>query len=174
MKKDRDSGAYQIYIMRHGIAEERNKDSPDDAQRKLTLEGREKMREIAHGLKRVEFAVDWIVTSPLVRAVETAEIVRATLKLDVPFEHCDALRPGLNVPALMKFLCKRPERKRVLLVGHEPDLGYLAASLLGAEDKENLPFKKGACCLISLEELPPQSPGELVWWLSPRVLRALG
>ena len=174
MKKDRDGGAYQIYIMRHGIAEEHSKDSPDDAQRKLTPEGREKTREIAQGLKRVEFAVDWIVTSPLARAVETAEIVRDTLKLDAPFDHCDALRPGLNKPVLMKFLCKQPERKRILLVGHEPDLGYLAASLLGVGDEEHLAFKKGGCCLISLEELPPQTPGELVWWLAPRVSRALG
>ena len=112
MKKDPDSGAYRIYIMRHGIAQERGgKDAPpDDAQRKLTPEGREKTREIAKGLKRVGFAVDWIVTSPLVRAVETAEIVRDTLKLDAPFDHCDVLRPGLSAQELMKFLCKRPER----------------------------------------------------------------
>jgi phosphohistidine phosphatase len=174
MKKDPDSGAYQIYIMRHGIAQERGgQDASDDAQRKLTPEGREKTREIAKGLKRVGFAVDWIVTSPLVRALETAEIVRDTLKLDAPFEHCDALRPGLNAAELMKFLSKRPERKRVLLVGHEPDLGFLAASLLGAGDETNLAFKKGGCCLIAVEQLPPRSPGELVWWLAPRVLRAL-
>ena len=133
----------------------------------------QKTREIAKGLKRVEFAVDWILTSPLLRALETAEIVRDTLKLDTPFDHCDALRPGLKAEELMKFLCKRPERKRVLLVGHEPDLGQLAASLLGAGDEANLTFKKGGCCLIAVEQLPPRSPGELVWWLSPRVLRAL-
>ena len=174
MKKDRDSGAYHIYIMRHGIAEERGgKSAPDDAQRKLTAEGREKTREIAKGLKRVGFAVDWIVTSPLVRAVETAELVRETLKLDASLDRCDALRPGLSAAELMKFLCKQPERKRVLLVGHEPDLGFLAASLLGAGGEANLAFKKGGCCFIAVEQLPPRSPGELVWWLAPRILRAL-
>ena len=173
MKKDPDSGAYQIYIMRHGIAQERGHGGPGDAQRRLTPEGREKTREIAKGLTRVVFAVDWFVTSPLLRAVETAEIVRETLKLDAPFEKCDALQPGLKAPELMKFLCKRPERKRVLLVGHEPDLGFLAASLLGAGDEANLAFKKGGCCLIAVEQLPPRLPGELVWWLAPRVLRAL-
>lgn len=173
MKKDSDSGAYRIYIMRHGIAEERGRGGPGDEQRKLTAEGREKTREIAKGLKRVGFAVDWIVTSPLLRAAETAEIVRDTLKLDAPFDRCDALRPGLNTAELMKFLGARSERKSVLLVGHEPDLGSLAASLLGAKEGTNLGFKKGGCCLITLEQLPPRSPGELVWWLAPRVLRAL-
>jgi len=173
MNKDRDSAGYEIYIMRHGIAEERGHGGPDDAQRKLTREGREKTREIAKGLKRVGFAVDSIVTSPLVRAAETAVIVRDTLKLDAPLEPCDALCPGLSVQKLMKFLSERPEHKRVLLVGHEPDLGSLAAFLLGAGGETSLAFKKAGCCLIAVEQLPPRSPGELVWWLAPRILRAL-
>ena len=59
------------------------------------------------------------------------------------------------------------------MVGHEPDLGELAARLIGAGRNANMPFKKGGCCLITFSVFPPKSPGRLVWWLTPRVMRKL-
>lgn len=165
---------YEFYIMRHGIAVTRSSAGfPDDAKRPLTPEGKEKMRQISAGLKRAGFDPDWIVSSPLVRAVETAEIVGETLGSNVPLEFCDALRPGGSAEALIAFLAKRPNRKRVLVVGHEPDLGEMAARLVGAGLHANLPFKKGGCCLITFDSFPPKSPGRLVWWLTPRLMRKL-
>lgn len=165
---------YELYLMRHGIAVERS-GAPllDDTKRPLTPEGKQKMRDIAAGLVRIGFEVNWIVSSPLVRAVETAEIVGEALSAKPPLEFSDALRPGGSGEALIAFLAKRTNRPRVLVVGHEPDLGELAARLIGAGRSANMAFKKGGCCLITFNEFPPKSPGRLMWWLPPRILRKL-
>jgi phosphohistidine phosphatase len=165
---------YEFYIMRHGIAVMRGATAfIDDAKRPLTPDGKQKMRNIASGLVRMGFDVDWIVSSPLVRAVETAEIVGEVLSSKPPLDFCDALSPGGSGEALITFLAKRPNRRRVLVVGHEPDLGGLAARLIGAGRNANMAFKKGGCCLITFNEFPPKSPGRLVWWLTPRIMRKL-
>jgi phosphohistidine phosphatase SixA len=88
-------------------------------------------------------------------------------------DFCDALRPGADPQALIAFLAKHSNRRHVLVVGHEPDLGELAARLIGAGRSANMPFKKGGCCLIVFTEFPPKSQGRLVWWLTPRVMRKL-
>jgi phosphohistidine phosphatase SixA len=59
------------------------------------------------------------------------------------------------------------------VVGHEPDLSELAARLIGAASHANLGLKKGGCCMVSFEEFPPRSPGQLEWWLTPRLMRKL-
>jgi phosphohistidine phosphatase len=165
---------YEFYIMRHGAAVERGASGLiDDAKRPLTPDGKQKVRDIASGLVRIGFDPDLIVSSPLVRAVETAEIVGETLSSKPPLEFCDALRPGGSAEVLVAFLAKRPNRRRGLGVGHEPDLSLLAARLVGAGRTANLAFKKGGCCLITFDEFPPKSPGRLVWWLTPRLLRKL-
>ncbi len=163
---------YELYIMRHGIAVTRSA-TLDDARRPLTPDGKEKMRKIAAGLVRAGLEADWIVSSPLVRAVETAEIVGEALSSKAPLDFCDALRPGGGPEALIAFLAKHANRRRVLVVGHEPDLGELAARLIGAGRNANMPLKKGGCCLISFREFPPKSPGRLAWWLTPRLMRKL-
>jgi phosphohistidine phosphatase len=166
-------GEYRLYIMRHGPAAAGGAAYPEDSKRPLTPDGKKKMQEIAKGLKRLGFAADWIVSSPLVRAVETAEIVAASLEASVPLDRSETLSPGGSAEALITYLAKHGSRRRVLVVGHEPDLGQLAARLIGAGRHANLAFKKGGCCLIRFQEFPPRSPGELGWWLTPRVLRKL-
>ena len=163
---------YDLYIMRHGLASPRVAAGiTDDAKRPLTPEGKKKMQEIARGLTHLGVELDWVVSSPLVRAVETAGIVADSLSAKVPFDITDTLSPGGSPEALIAFLAKHPHRKRVLVVGHEPDLGELAARLVGAGRHAHLSFKKGGCCWISFDEFPPKAPGELVWWLTPRVIR---
>jgi len=165
---------YELYLMRHGIAAARSAGTVmDDAKRPLTPEGKGKMGDIAAGLVRAGLEADWIVSSPLARAVETAEIVAEALSSKPPLDLCDALRPGGEPEALITFLAKHSNRRRVLVVGHEPDLSGLAARLIGAGRTANMPFKKGGCCLITFSEFPPKAPGRLVWWLSPRVMRKL-
>jgi len=165
---------YQLYIMRHGIAVDRGSAGfSDDTKRPLTPEGKKKMKEISSGLVRLGFDVDWIVSSPLIRSAETADIVAEELGARVPKDFCDALRPGGSPEVLITFLAKHDNRKRVLVVGHEPDLSELAARLIGAGRHANLAFKKGGCCLITFDEFPPKSPGQLIWWLTPRLLRKM-
>ena len=179
--KDKDAAKNQpaplqgceLYIMRHGLAADASEGVTDDAKRPLTPEGRKKMAEIARGLLCLGFDVDWIVSSPLVRAVETAGIVSDSLGKCVPMDFSDAVRPSGSAEELIAFLARQPDRKRILVVGHEPDLSQLAARLVGAGRNANLAFKKGGCCLIAFDEFPPKSPGRLVWWLTPRVMRKL-
>ena len=165
---------YELCIMRHGAAVARGEAGyADDAKRPLTEQGKKKMHEIAEGLKKSGFEADWIVSSPLVRAVETAKIISGVLGPNVPLEISETLGPGAAPESLLGFLAKHKNRKRVLVVGHEPDLSEVAARLIGAGRRSSLAFKKGGCCLISFHEFPPQSAGQLVWWLTPRILRKL-
>lgn len=166
---------YELYIMRHGMAVERGGTTvSDDTKRPLTPEGKQRVAEITAGLIRAGLDPDWIVSSPLVRAVETAEVVADTLPSKPPLDTCDALRPGGSPETLIAFLAKRTNRKRVLVVGHEPDLSELAARLIGAGRNSNVAFKKGGCCLIQFTEFPPKAPGRLLWWVTPRIMRKLG
>jgi phosphohistidine phosphatase len=160
--------------MRHGIATQRSSPvAPGDARRPLTVKGKKKTERVAHGLSRLGYEVDWIVTSPLVRAVQTAEIVAGSFSARAPVDMCTALRPGGSPEDLLSFLAKNPDRRRILLVGHEPDLSELAARLIGAGSKANLTFKKAGCCCIRFDRHPSRATGQLVWWLTPRLLRAL-
>jgi phosphohistidine phosphatase len=165
---------FELYIMRHGIAEDRGAGVPDDASRALTPEGKEKMREIAAGLDRIEVKLNWVVSSPLVRAHQTARIVAETLSSKPPLELCAALEPGGSPEKLAAFLSQHPERRSVMVVGHEPDLGELAARLIGAGRSAIMPFKKGGCCLITFADFPIKSQGRLMWWITPAILRKLG
>lgn len=164
---------YELYIMRHGIAGQRGPQYSDDTKRPLTAEGKKKLREAVAGLARLGVELDWIVSSPLVRARETAEIVQEDLGARTPLDLCEALSPGGSPEALVKFLSQQPKRTRVMVTGHEPDLGMLAARLLGAGRNAHLAFKKGGCCLIRFDDFPPQAPGKLIWWLTPKVMRKL-
>jgi phosphohistidine phosphatase len=172
--KEAGSKQHELYIMRHGIAVVRGADFADDSKRPLTPEGKKRVKDVASGLKRLGVVVDWVVTSPLVRAVETAEIAAECLAPNAPMDFCDALRPGGSAEALIAFLAKHPNRQRVLVTGHEPDLSGLAARLMGAGRHANLAFRKAGCCLVRFDQFPPKSPGELVWWATPRLLRKLG
>ena len=168
------SAAYELYIMRHGIATERGHGTAGDFKRKLTPDGRAKVEKIAMGLTRLGVEFDCILTSPLVRALETAQIVLDTYQGKMPMEVHDGLRPGESADALLNFLSQQQQKaRRILLVGHEPDLSSFAARLLGAGES-NLVLKKGGCCLIELDEISIQSKGRLIWWLTPRVLKSIG
>ena len=169
-----NEGIYKLYILRHGIAFPRDGNEVlSDESRKLTPEGKSKLVKTAKGLQRLGVEFDWIVTSPLVRALETAQAISETMKSEAPLDVCTALRPGASIEKLLAFLRKKKERKNILLVGHEPDLSLLAAQWIGAGMDANLTLKKGGCCLIESERLPDHGPGRLIWWLPPRVLRAL-
>lgn len=168
-------GAYKLYLMRHGLAGARGSLGPtaDDSLRPLTPEGRGKVEQAAAGLRRLAKNLDWIVTSPLIRARETAEIV-AELFAGAPLDDCSALSPGGSAEEVVAFLGRKSARTKTLLVGHEPCLGQMAGRLLGLGPRANLSLKKGGGCLIELAEFPPEGPGQLVWWATPRMLRRLG
>lgn len=165
----------ELYLVRHALAAERGPDWPDDATRPLTPEGIERFRRAVTGLRSLGVALDLVTTSPYLRARETAELLSGGLRPKPKLIVVEALAPGHRpaevVAALGKYAASGRGISRIALVGHEPDLGELAARLLGA--KGTLEFKKGAICRIDVERAMPSGPGTLRWHLTPRVLRGL-
>jgi len=164
-------GPYELYLIRHGVAEERGDAWPDDAKRPLTDDGMSRMRKAARGLSRLGVVFDIVLTSPLVRARQTAEIVAGGLAPRPSLVNIDSLAPDAGYAALIAELEKHARKPRLALVGHEPDIGELAARLVGS--RRSLEFKKGAICRIDLDEIPPNGPGQLRWFLTPKILLAL-
>lgn len=161
----------ELYLVRHAAAAERGPKHPDDRLRPLTPEGAQKFRDAVRGLAALDIVVDLVLTSPLVRARETATLLAAGLGRR-PVEEVEALAPGGRPAAIIEVLASHAAKyRRLALVGHEPDLGELAARLLGA--RGNVEFKKGAVCAIDLDGATPNGPGTLRWHLPPRVLRGL-
>lgn len=161
----------EIYLVRHGIAAERGKDWPDDTKRPLTHKGIARMTQVTKGLKDLDVQFDLILTSPLLRARQTADLLHQGLGGSTPLEETTLLAPGGRPADLIDYLRAAKKADRVALVGHEPDLGQLAAFLIGA--KAPLIFKKGGICRIDFEKFPPVPPGQLQWFALPVMLRSL-
>ena len=164
-------GPYELYFVRHGLAEERGDAWPDDTKRPLSGEGMSKMRKGARGLARFGVSIEVVLSSPLVRARQTAEIVAAEIEPRPSLVNIDSLAPDGSYAGVMADLEKHARKARIALVGHEPMLGELAARLIGS--RHPIEFKKGSVCRIDVEDLPPAGPGDLRWMLTPKMLRAL-
>ena len=164
-------GPYELYVIRHGLAEERGDQWPDDEKRPLSDEGVSRMRKAARGLARLGITFDVVLTSPLVRARQTAEIVAGGLAPRPALVNIESLSPGASYAALVADLEKHARKPRIALVGHEPGVGELAARLIGS--RHPIEFKKGAICRIDVEDVPPSGPGDLRWLLTPKILRSL-
>lgn len=159
----------ELYLIRHGIAAERGPEYPDDSKRPLTTKGMAALRRQAKALDRLGIAVDLIVTSPLTRTRQTAEIIAEHLEGKPTVAHSDALAPAGTPAAVMQEIARHSRKGRVALVGHEPNIGELAARLIGA--RSPIEFKKGAICRIDFDALPPKALGQLRWFIPPRFLR---
>ena len=162
---------FELYLIRHGVAAERGLAWPDDAKRPLTEEGIGRMKKAAKGLKRLDVRLDVVVSSPLVRARQTAEVVAGVFDEMPPLVFTAALAPGGRYSDLLADLQTQVRRTRIALVGHEPDLGRLAARLAGS--RRAFEFKKGAVCRIDVDALPPARSGTLRWFLPPSILRRI-
>jgi phosphohistidine phosphatase len=163
---------FQLYLIRHGVAAERGDQYPDDTKRPLTSIGIEKLRKEAKALVALDITFDAILTSPLVRTRQTAEIIAAAFRSAPPIVNMPSLAPGGTYNTIVEELTKQHRRTRLALVGHEPGIGEFAARLIGL--RKPLEFKKGAVCRIDVVALPPTGPGQLRWFLTPRVLRQIG
>lgn len=163
--------AHSLYLVRHAVAEARGEAWPDDDQRPLTKEGVRRMRRAVEGLGSLGVTIDLVLTSPLVRATETADILARGLASRPRVQSLPALAPGGTPEATMRALGAAGKRDTIALVGHEPDMGELAAWLIGAAAP--VPFRKGAVCRIDVTGWPPDPPGTLVWFAPPRMLRRL-
>ncbi len=161
-----------VYILRHAIAAPRGvKLFPRD-DRPLTEEGIEKMLKGAKGIIRIVDYVDIILTSPLVRAVDTAEIVAKALNVESKLQICNELAPGSSLNNLLAYMVKFKKLNSIMIVGHEPDLSYFASALLGKKSSI-IEFKKGSLCCIEVTMIPSRRDGVLLWHLTPKQLRLM-
>jgi phosphohistidine phosphatase len=143
----------RLYLMRHGPAGNRGTWAADDFLRPLTQKGERVMRAAADGLKALDPTLDTLLTSPLVRARQTAEIVGDAFHVPV-MEH-EALSPGFGVAQLAGLLTIFTEARGLMLVGHEPDFSNMIGRLIDARGTAQTMMKKGACCAL---DLPDESP----------------
>jgi phosphohistidine phosphatase len=165
------AGPFELYLIRHAIAEQRGDEWPDDSKRPLTERGISRMRKSARGLDLLGVAFDVLLTSPLTRTKQTAEVVASAFEPKPPIVAVESLAPGGNPQNVLADIEKQGKRTKVGLVGHEPGIGELAAKLAGL--RRPLEFKKGAVCRIDVETLSASGNGSLRWFATPRMLRAL-
>ena len=160
-----------LYLVRHAIAAQRGDKWPDDTKRPLTHKGRARMRGVVDGLQQLGVKLDLVLTSPLVRARQTADLLVEGLDSSPDLEVTDALVPDRRPTDIAAVVGQHVGCGAIALVGHEPGMGELAAWLISA--KEPLEFRKGGVCLIEVPVLPPARNGHLIWFATPKMLRAL-
>lgn len=151
-----------LYVVRHAEAEERAENRPDE-WRHLTDKGRKAAALTAKAIAGLGPKPRLILTSPLTRAVQTAEIAVGFACRKYRVRASTLLLPGSDVAELVEYLKTCDGAKRVMLVGHEPQLGELVATLLGRE--EGIGLGKGACVALKLGR--GEKPAEFLWYLAP-------
>lgn len=152
----------QVLLIRHGVAEEQDdfaKTGAPDDERPLTADGRAKLREAVPGLKRLVPAIDVLATSPLTRAVQTADIV-ADAYPDATRETIDAMSPGAPFDDFIAWLLRHGDRSVVAAVGHNPHISDLANRLTGDDD---IDMKKGSALLLVIPDAPGSGRASLAW-----------
>jgi phosphohistidine phosphatase len=165
----------ELYVIRHAIAQQlgRKNDFMDE-KRALTSKGRERMREAARGLRRLGVEFDLILTSPLVRAVETAEIIAVALGLSKKdIEQTGSLAPDASINDLFAEIKRNTGTESIALVGHQPDLGGIISKIVQSSGSLAIELKKGSVCCINVTETVPRLRGSLMWLFAPKHLRML-
>lgn len=157
--------AIRLYFLRHGRAD-RERWEGSDFDRPLTAEGSERIWAEAKAMKRLDLGLDEILTSPLVRAEQTAAIVADTLKLRDKLTRDARLGPGFEIDRLANILREHREASALMLVGHEPSFGETVSRLIGGG---MIVLKKGGLARVDLPD-PGETRGELAWLLPPRLL----
>jgi phosphohistidine phosphatase len=160
----------RLLIVRHAIAVPRGTPGIEDDERPLTRRGIARFRTAARGLARSCRRPDVLLTSPLIRARQTAEIAAKAWGKIHP-ETLEALGSG-SVSDIVAALETHRDKDLVAIVGHEPDLSELLARLLGTKAADRLTFKKGGAALVEIPG-PFADGGTLLWYAPPRLLRGI-
>jgi phosphohistidine phosphatase len=174
----RPAGYYmvmELFLLRHGLAVERGTHGfEEDSSRPLTPKGRRQMRKIAAAMKQLAPDLDLVLSSPLVRAKQTAEIVARGLKLEKCLKFSNALAPGGTASVLLRQLQReKPAPGKVLLVGHEPDLSRLVSLFTTGGPYLELEFKKGGLCKLESGNLRPGKCAVFAWLITPKQMKAM-
>jgi len=156
----------KVYFLRHGIAADRDEWKGDDFERPLTAEGRERMEREAKALAKLGLEPGVIVTSPLVRAKQTAEILADALKMRKKLVEDERVAQNFDRVKLAGVLQDHAGVDEVVIVGHEPDFSALVGDLVGGAA---IALKKGGLACVELTSASAPA-GELLWLIPPKVL----
>jgi phosphohistidine phosphatase len=159
-----------LYIIRHAWAGHAGDPQwPDDAQRPLSEEGKQRFAQVVARLVERGFAPEIVATSPLLRCLQTAQVVSDGVPGSLQVVPLDELRPGSNLEGLLAWTARHSRRQQVAWVGHAPDVDRLAAALIG-EPAAAVHFAKGGVAAIRFEDRPQIGQGELRWLITAKVL----
>ena len=165
----------ELFLLRHGLAVERGTAGfAHDAARPLTPQGRRELRKITRAMQRLELSFDLILSSPFLRAKQTAEIVAAEMKLKQQLAFADELQPGGDLKKLMQRLAGlKSKRQNILLVGHEPDLSGLISLLVSGRAGAGFALKKGGLAKLEVAKLCAGKGATLAWLVTPAQLKRM-
>ena len=158
----------KCYFLRHGIAFEPQDWRGSEFDRPLTQEGKEQMQRAAEAIAQMELHFDVILSSPLVRAKQTAVFVAQALQIESRLNEDARLAPGFDSASLTAIVGENQDAASILFVGHEPSLGERIRDLTGARVK----FKKGSLALVKIPN--PNTLSGILEWLIPAKVLVLG
>jgi phosphohistidine phosphatase len=162
----------KLYLIRHAIAVPRDTPEMRDDDRPLTEEGILKMRQAAAGLRSLDYVPELILSSPLLRARQTADILIEALGKGIEIKIFKALAPNGARRDLFQSVAAYGNRlKRLMLVGHQPSLGEIAGEILWGSPEHFVELKKGGACVIELDRIGDPPQGSMVSLLTPSILR---
>lgn len=160
-----------LYLMRHGIAED-IAPSGGDAERRLTDRGTLRTATVAKALKRLGLAFDRIVSSPYVRARQTAEIVARITGHEEPILLDPRLVPLASFDDVSNLIAEHADVEHMLFTGHEPNLGHVIASLT-SEGRLSVDVRKASVTAVELHRVRRPAGGSLLWSVTPKIFESL-
>lgn len=161
-----------MFILRHGEAGRSSTTVRDDSKRTLTVEGEKEIKEISKGIKELGIEFDYIFTSPLLRAKQTAELVSKIIVPKNQIKELDELKPEGNKLQLYNKLSNLKQDSSVLIVGHEPYLSELIGEAISPGECR-VDLKKAGFARIRITNSLPKIKGELRWLLTPKHLKKM-
>jgi phosphohistidine phosphatase len=157
----------RLYLLRHGTASDA---APSDAERELTREGEEEAQTAGLALAKLDVKLSLVLSSPLLRARQTAEIAARAVKFKGQVELVDELTNGTPTAKLLKVLQPYSSGEEILLVGHMPSLSEHLAALIGSKNPQGLPLGKGSVACIDTDDMRA-GRGQLRWLMRQKQLR---
>jgi len=162
-----------LFILRHAEAGKAMPGRARDVERPLTAEGKEELEDVARALSRLKIRPDHIISSPLKRCRETANIVAKALKERDKVEFWDELKPEGSKQELYKRLSNMKPESIVLCIGHEPYLTQAVNDVMGHQGPPKIVLRKSGLARLSIKTFSPKVEGELRWLLTPRLLKRM-
>ncbi len=164
----------RLYIVRHAIALPHGTPGIQDEDRTLTEEGIKKMQQAAAGLRNLDYVPELLLTSPLIRARQTAEILLKSFGKGIEMKVAPSLAPSGTRPELYQEIARYARNvNSLMLVGHQPSLGEIAGEIAWGSPEHFIDLKKGGACAIDIESVRGTPTGNLISLLTPSILRKI-